>query len=75
MNVDKGTYSVKTLDTVSGKYTDLGDLKAGAGVLTIPIDMPAGELALEVRRCRVPWEALTECRLSSLDLWYICSNC
>ncbi len=50
MAVDSGTYSVKTLDTVSGKYTDMGDLKSMAGVLTIPIDIPAGELALQVRR-------------------------
>lgn len=48
--VDKGTYSVKTLDTVSGQYTDLGDLKSVAGVLTIPIEIPAGELALKVLR-------------------------
>jgi hypothetical protein len=47
---DKGTYSVKTLDTVSGQYTDLGELKSMAGVLTIPIDIPAGELALQVWR-------------------------
>lgn len=48
--VDKGTYSVKTLDTVSGKYTDLVDLKSSVRVLTIPIDVLAGELALDVRR-------------------------
>lgn len=50
MAVDKGTYSVKTLDTVSGKYTDLGDLKSVDGLLTIPIDIPAGELAVKVLR-------------------------
>jgi len=48
--VDKGTYAVKTLDTVSGDYTDLGEMKSVAGVLTIPIEIPAGELALKVLR-------------------------
>lgn len=48
--VDNGTYAVKALDTVSGKYTKLGDLKAASGVLTIGVDMPAGELALQILR-------------------------
>ena len=46
--VDNGTYAAKALDTVSGKYTKLGDLKAVGGVLTIAVDMPAGELALQI---------------------------
>jgi hypothetical protein len=50
ITVDNGTYSVKTLDPVSGQYTDLGDLKPVSGVLTIPIEIPAGELGLTVLR-------------------------
>ncbi len=46
--VDNGTYSVKSLDPVSGKYTKLGDLKAVGGVLTIGVNIPAGELALQI---------------------------
>lgn len=46
--VDNGTYAVKALDPVSGKYTKLGDLKAVVGVLTIGVDIPDGELALQI---------------------------
>ena len=48
--VDTGSYSVKALDTVSGKYTDLGIIKSTNGRLTVPIDIPAGELALQILR-------------------------
>jgi len=46
--VDNGTYAVKALDTISGKYTKLGDMKAVDGVLVIPVAIPAGELALQI---------------------------
>ena len=46
--VDNGTYAVRMLDTVSGKYTKPGNLKAVDNVLTIGIAIPAGELALQI---------------------------
>ncbi len=46
--VDNGTYAVRALNTVSGKYTKLGDLKAVEGVLTIGVAIPDGELALQI---------------------------
>ncbi len=48
MGVDNGTYTVRSLDTVSGKYTKLGNLNAVDGVLTIDVGIPDGELALQV---------------------------
>ncbi len=48
--VDNGTYTVRTLDTITGKYTKFGDLKAVDGTLTLGIDIPDGELALQISK-------------------------
>ncbi len=48
MSVDNGTYTVRSLNPVSGRYTKLGELKAVGGVLTIGVDIPEGELALQI---------------------------
>lgn len=48
MAADNGTYRVKSFDPISGKYTSLGDLKSVGGILTIDINIPDGELALQV---------------------------
>ena len=43
-----GRYSVTAVNTISGDQQDLGDFKSDQGVLTIPILIPEGELALKL---------------------------
>lgn len=46
----EGTYRVRTLNTLTGSYTDSSRVTAQDGTIEIAIEIPEGELALEVHR-------------------------
>ena len=46
----KGTYQVRALNTLTGKYTDPMSVTAQNGIIKIKVEIPEGELALRVIR-------------------------
>lgn len=45
-----GNYTIQTLNTITGDYTDPVTVSAANGIVAIPVDIPEGELALRIRK-------------------------